>query len=77
MSHRVGFFEGLERSEPPRAAVAILEGALFRRSDDEHRDFWRAIEIFYISCKAPFETIMAPTEIGPPPRYPAAAPALL
>lgn len=73
MLYLTGLFDELERSEPAQAAMAILEGALARRSGEEQRDFWRAIEIYYVSRKAPSETIAAPDERSMPSGYPAVA----
>ena len=56
-----GLFEELERSEPAQAAMAMLERALTRRSVEEQHAFWRAIEIYYVSRKAPPVATAAPT----------------
>ena len=59
MLHLAGLLEELERSEPARAAMAILEGSLARRSAEEQGAFWRAIDLYYVSRKAPPETTQA------------------
>ncbi|MCJ2094415.1 hypothetical protein MKK67_18225 [Methylobacterium sp. J-072] len=55
MLHLAGLLDELERSEPARAAMAILESALARRSVDEQTAFWRAVDLYYVSRKAPPE----------------------
>ncbi|WP_267426718.1 hypothetical protein [Methylobacterium sp. GC_Met_2] len=59
MQHLAGLLDELERSEPARAAMAILEGSLSRRSEQEQGAFWRAVDIYYISRKAPPEATQA------------------
>ena len=75
MLHLSGLFDELERSVPAQAAMALLESALARRSGEEQRDFWRAIEIYYVSRKAPPEMTAAPADAVVPARYANAAPA--
>ncbi|GJE12713.1 MULTISPECIES: hypothetical protein [Methylobacterium] len=55
MLHLAGLLEELERSEPARAAMSILEKSLARRSTEEQGAFWRAIDLYYVSRKAPPE----------------------
>ncbi|ACB25403.1 hypothetical protein Mrad2831_3426 [Methylobacterium radiotolerans JCM 2831] len=55
MLHLAGLLEELERSEPARAAMSILETSLARRSTEEQGAFWRAVDIYYVSRKAPPE----------------------
>ena len=74
MLHLSGLFDELERSAPAQAAMALLENALARRSGEEQRDFWRAIEIYYVSRKAPPEMIAASAGTAVPPGYAATAP---
>jgi len=64
MLHLAGLLEELERSEPARAAMAILEGSLSRRSTEEQGAFWRAVDIYYVSRKAPPEATQA-IEVAP------------
>ncbi len=59
MLHLAGLLDELERSEPARAAMAMLETALARRSVEEQSAFWRAIDLYYISRKAPPEPTLA------------------
>jgi len=61
MLHLAGLFDELERSEPAQAAMAILEGSLSRRSTEEQGAFWRAVDIYYVSRKAPPEATPAMT----------------
>ena len=49
MLHLAGLLDELERSEPARAAMAILESALARRSVEEQTAFWRAVDLYYVS----------------------------
>lgn len=61
MLHLAGLLDELERSEPARAAMSILEASLARRSVEEQGAFWRAVDIYYVSRKAPPEaTDLAP-----------------
>jgi len=55
MLHLAGLLDELERSEPARAAMVILESALARRSVEEQTAFWRAVDLYYVSRKAPPE----------------------
>ncbi|MCJ2073820.1 hypothetical protein MKK75_34370 [Methylobacterium sp. J-030] len=64
MLHLAGLLDELERSEPARAAVAILEGSLSRRSLEEQGAFWRAVDLYYVSRKAPPEATQA-VEVAP------------
>ena len=59
MLHLAGLLEELERSEPARAAMSILERSLYRRSVEEQGAFWRAIDLYYVSRKAPPEATVA------------------
>jgi hypothetical protein len=59
MLHLAGLLDELERSEPARAAMSILEQSLARRSVEEQGAFWRAVDIYYVSRKAPPETVAA------------------
>jgi hypothetical protein len=63
MLHLAGLLEELERSEPARAAMSILEKSLARRSMEEQGAFWRAVDIYYVSRKAPPEAV-APAQAG-------------
>ncbi|MCJ2122276.1 hypothetical protein [Methylobacterium sp. J-077] len=69
MLHLAGLLDELERSEPARAAMAILESALARRSVEEQTAFWRAIDLYYVSRKAPPEAaeqmLGAPVQMVP------------
>ena len=76
MLHPAGLFDELERSAPAQAAMALLERALARRSGVEQREFWRAIEIYYVSRKAPPGLTAAPIGGVVRPGYAAAAPAV-
>ncbi|MGH1569659.1 hypothetical protein ACRAWG_02000 [Methylobacterium sp. P31] len=53
MLHLAGLLEELERSEPARAAMSILEKSLARRSVEEQGAFWRAVDLYYVSRTAP------------------------
>ena len=59
MPHLAGLLDELERSEPARAAMSILEQSLARRSVEEQGAFWRAIDLYYVSRKAPPEATAA------------------
>ncbi|WP_457104544.1 hypothetical protein [Methylobacterium sp. P5_C11] len=59
MLHLADLLEELERSAPARAAMSILEASLARRSAEEQGAFWRAVDIYYVSRKAPPEPIAA------------------
>ncbi|MHB2209925.1 hypothetical protein [Methylobacterium sp. CM6257] len=61
MLHLAGLLEELERSEPARAAMSILEKSLARRSVEEQSAFWRAVDLYYVSRKAPPEPTTAAT----------------
>jgi hypothetical protein len=61
MLHLAGLLEELERSEPARAAMSILEKSLARRSVEEQSAFWRAVDLYYVSRKAPPEPTAAAT----------------
>ncbi|MEE7505539.1 hypothetical protein ACLBXO_21805 [Methylobacterium sp. C33D] len=63
MLHLAGLLEELERSEPARAAMSILETSLARRSTEEQGAFWRAVDIYYVSRKAPPEATV-PGQLG-------------
>lgn len=76
MSHPSGLFDELERSAPAQAAMALMESALARRSVEQRRDFWRAIEIYYVSRKAPPAMTATPAEAVVPAECAAAAPAV-
>lgn len=64
MLHLAGLLEELERSEPARAAMSILETSLARRSTEEQGAFRRAVDIYYVSRKAPPEATV-PGEVVP------------
>ena len=55
MVQLAGLLEELDRSEPARAAMSLLEKSLARRSTEEQGAFWRAIDLYYVSRKAPPE----------------------
>lgn len=38
---------------PAREAMSLLATALSRRTSDEQGAFWRAIDLYYVSRKAP------------------------
>lgn len=71
MLHLAGLLEELERSEPARAAMSILEQSLARRSVEEQGAFWRAVDIYYVSRKAPPEAVEAATFAAAMPVEPA------
>lgn len=52
----------LQRSEIAREAMAHLEEALAHRSDAERGAFWRAVDLYYFSRKAPPEPVAAADE---------------
>ena len=52
----------LQRSEIAREAMAHLEAALAHRSDAERGAFWRAVDLYYFSRKAPPEPVLAADE---------------
>lgn len=55
MKDLAGLMEELERSEIARDAMAMLQAALAPRSDEEKGAFWRAVDLYYFSRKAPPE----------------------
>jgi hypothetical protein len=61
MPHLADLLEELERSEPARAAMSILEQSLARRSAEEQGAFWRAVDLYYVSRKAPPEATAPPS----------------
>ena len=67
MLHLAGLLDELERSEPARAAMAILESALARRSVEEQTAFWRAVDLYYVSRKAPPEPAAGMLGAAAPP----------
>lgn len=48
----------LKRSDLAREAMNHLEMALARRSTEERGAFWRAVDLYYFSRKAPPETVV-------------------
>jgi hypothetical protein len=50
----------LKRSEVAREAMAHLESALSHRSTEERGAFWRAVDLYYFSRKAPPEPTGSP-----------------
>jgi hypothetical protein len=65
MLHLAGLLDELERSEPARAAMAMLEAALANRSSEEQGAFWRAVDLYYVSRKAPPEAQAPVPGLGP------------
>lgn len=59
MPHLAGLLDELERSEPARAAMALLEDSLARRSVEERSEFWHAVDLYYFARKAPPEPMQA------------------
>ncbi|GJE58228.1 hypothetical protein [Methylobacterium trifolii] len=55
----------LERNLPARAAMTLLERSLSRRTVEEQTAFWRAIDLYYVSRKAPGEADPQPAPVGP------------
>ena len=64
MPHLADLTDELARSEPARSAMALLEGVLARRTVEEQGAFWHAIDLAYISRKAPPEAVSRPTGGG-------------
>ena len=56
----------LQGSEIAREAMAHLEAALAHRSDAERGAFWRAVDLYYFSRKAPPEPVIAAEEAASP-----------
>ncbi len=52
----------LQGSEIAREAMVQLEAALAHRSDAERGAFWRAVDLYYFSRKAPPEPVPRPDE---------------
>jgi len=52
----------LQGSEIAREAMAHLEAALAHRSDAERGAFWRAVDLYYFSRKAPPEPVLRTDE---------------
>lgn len=55
----------LQRSDIAREAMAMLESALARRSSEEQGAFWRAVDLYYFSRKAPPEPVTSAVIAGP------------
>lgn len=53
MNDLAGLIDELKRSDIAREAMEMLEAALARRSSDEQGAFWRAVDLYYFSRKAP------------------------
>jgi hypothetical protein len=56
----------LKRSDLAREAMDLLETALARRSTEERGAFWRAVDLYYFSRKAPPEPGVARSSAEPP-----------
>ena len=55
----------VEANGPAREAMSLLGAALARRTTDEQGAFWRAIDLYYVSRKAPgAETACPPQTSG-------------
>lgn len=63
MTNLSELMDELHRNEVAREAMAHLEAALSRRSDDERGAFWRAVDLYYFSRKAPPEPVLAADEV--------------
>ena len=61
MSYLADLTDELARSAPARAAMAMLEDALACRSAAERGAFWHAIDLAYVSRKAPPEAVAPST----------------
>ncbi len=57
MSDLTDLMDELKRSEIARDAMNLLEMALARRSNEEQGAFWRAVDLYYFSRKAPPESV--------------------
>lgn len=57
MSDLTDLEDELKRSEIARDAMNLLEMALARRSSEEQGAFWRAVDLYYFSRKAPPEPV--------------------
>jgi hypothetical protein len=55
MSNLTDLMDELKRSDLARDAMDLLETALARRSNEEQGAFWRAVDLYYFSRKAPPE----------------------
>ena len=66
MTNLSELMDELQRSEVAREAMAHLEAALSHRSDDERCAFWRAVDLYYFSRKAPPEPVLAAGEAAAP-----------
>lgn len=51
--------EELERNDAAQAAMAVIQSALERRTEEERGAFWNAVGIYYVSRKAPPESSTA------------------
>lgn len=68
MTNLSELMDELQRSEIAREAMAHLEAALSHRSDDERGAFWRAVDLYYFSRKAPPEPVLAADQAAAPLR---------
>ncbi|GJD34745.1 hypothetical protein [Methylobacterium aerolatum] len=66
MSDLTDLMDELKRSDIARDAMDLLESALQRRSIEERGAFWRAVDLYYFSRKAPPEPGTAEAAAVPP-----------
>lgn len=66
MNDLAGLMDELKRSDIAREAMEMLEAALARRSSEEQGAFWRAVDLYYFSRKAPPEPVAALPGRGAP-----------
>lgn len=65
MHDLASLMDELKRSDIARDAMAMLETALARRSAEEQGAFWRAVDLYYFSRKAPPEPVATAPVTGP------------
>jgi hypothetical protein len=66
MSDLTDLMDELKRSDLAREAMDMLETALSHRTDEEQGAFWRAVDLYYFSRKAPPEATAPPAGAAPP-----------
>lgn len=53
MLYLTGLVDELRRNAPAQEAMDVIETALARRTSEEQSAFWRAVDLYYVSRKAP------------------------
>ena len=53
MLYLTGLVDELQRNAPAQEAMDVIETALGRRTPEEQGAFWRAVDLYYVSRRAP------------------------